>query len=92
MLRSQSTDVYSSPEQASNQSFNMKRSMSIMNSTTDDSNKNAISAQPLCENLCIHCKEEIIEENEESWIVCELQSSNESVDETPNSELAKRLN
>jgi hypothetical protein len=81
MLRSQSTDVYSSPEQVSNQSFNMKmqiRSMSIMNSITDDSNKNGISAQSLCENLCFDFKEEIIEEKEESWIVCELQNSNES--------------
>jgi hypothetical protein len=49
-----------------------------MNSTIDDSNKNGISAESLCENLCINFKEEIIEENEDSWIVCELQNSNES--------------
>ncbi len=50
------------------------RSMSIMNSITDDSNKNGISAQSLCENLCINFKE-IIEENEDSWIVFELQNT-----------------
>ncbi len=92
MVRSQSSYVYLSPEQVSNQSFNMRRSMSIMNSTIDDSNKNGISAESLCENLCINFKEEIIEENEDSWIVCELQNSNESVDETRNSELVKKQN